>query len=298
MKVVRCMALWALSISFFAMGMTQETGKNKYSGVFKSIAVSGLAGCFDVVFGRPCDYAKTMAVQKLSFTQNPQNSAKGAQGRKFSLYEIVSGVKRSYRGSLMNVMGLVPATGAQNLFASLFDPHMNEVTAFSLAGGLSTLVACPADCIVLKMQLVPKNETACMAKVIKSLYATGGIKVFYRGAPAIGLREWGFTLAYMKFLNDMADSAKKYVKAPWSEAAAICLGGPFFSLLTHPMETIRMRQQQGEKKSMLQVVREMRASELGLRQNLFAGFLWRASRCTMAMWGLIKAKQIVTNVLD
>ena len=277
MKNMYSIVVWALSVPFFAGGMKQETSQKSYSGALKSVAVSGLAGGFDVVFGRPCDYAKTMTVQKLSFSSNP---------------------KIWYRGSLMNIIGLAPATGTQNLFASLFEPHMSEMSAFSLAGGLSTVVACPADLIVLKMQLVPANEKACMIKVIRDIYKAGGIKAFYRGAPAIGIREWGFTLAYMKLIGDMAHSAKKYLKEPWNEWSALAVGGALCSLITHPMETLRMRQQEGEKKSMVQALHEMRLSELGLRKTLFAGLVWRSLRCTMAIGGLIQAEHIVTRFLN
>ena len=197
-------------------------------------AIGGLAGLIEVAVMQPSVMAKNCLQEGRAFPKNP----------------IVY-----YRGLFVNcgAMGPIIATqfGVNNAIEGVVRPlrpngkltNADTIGMAMVAGTASSFVGCPAEYVMIAQQRTGMS----MIDALRTNVSTFGAKTIFRGLGATMSREAIYAASYMGGVPilrkefDKIDAIRNIPGAPFLASGIVA--GTLATVLTHPSDTIKTRQQ-------------------------------------------------------
>lgn len=270
--------------------------KSEKTSLLQPILVGGLAGMGEVLsLGQVCTATKNLV------------NAQAKTGNRFSFMDLARQVEKNpkvlFKGLSANLVSMVPTTALQvggfEAILPLIAHNKNapteveKVFAAGLAGSVSGLVSGPTEGYLQNKQTT--NRTV----------------LTMRGLPITMLRDGNFTVAYLAALNQ----TKKYLVSQGASdtqatVTATLLVGTATTVATHPLDTIRDRQQGDLNKTkytnafttmrevMKEPLKDKNGKETGQTKGfkgLYSGVLSRGTRINAALFTLPWMKDKLTH---
>ncbi len=185
-----------LAVSVQACAMEKiETPKRK-SSFIEELVNGGFAGCLEVLINNPLIVVKNdLIVPQVKKTEAITQPKSFTDMMKVFVYKY-------YKGCGTGMASMIPITAFQNSMALVLAQQYGsektltqEASAAMQAGTLSALLSSPADLLVLQRQNA-RFATEFLFETVKRVWSEKGLRTFYRGITATGLRDGCFTVAY------------------------------------------------------------------------------------------------------
>lgn len=157
-------------------------------------------------------------------------------------------IKGLYRGAVANAVSFMPITatqvgGAQWLEKTFFSAstYKEKIISAFLAGGVSSLLCCPVERIMLLQNNTPNLSITNAVKMQMKQYGLSGLFV---GQTATALREGFFSTFFVAVTPVLKSMLMPYL--PNDNVATVTAGflsGSLAAVISHPVDTIKTTQQ-------------------------------------------------------
>jgi hypothetical protein len=257
-------------------------------------AIGGLAGLIEVAIMQPTVMVKNCLQESRPFPANPITYYRGLFINCGAMGPIIAtqfGVNRSIEGMVKPLRAGGKLTNADTIGMAM------------MAGATSSFVGCPAEYLMIAQQRTGMS----LLDALKSNVSSLGAKTLFRGLGATMSRESIYAASYMggvPILREKLNSIGSIADMPG--AAFLVSGitaGTIATVLTHPSDTIKTRQQafpdlktHPQYRTMLSTAKYVVGE--GGAGALFAGLLPRSLRIIGAMFIFNEVKTRAVEYLE
>lgn len=208
-----------------------------------------------------------------------------------------------YRGLAANLSSMVPITGLQvgldRLISSKIQNNSTDPTLYqrllssTASGVIASFIATPTENIMTFQKQVGAKPLAAMTMK----YTQESVYGFAKGFAGTALRDGIFVSFYRALVPCAKERITPHV--PNDFVATIMAGSPIGVLaayLSHPLDTIKTKQQTSKNPQGFVATTKGIYGQLGLR-GFFSGSVARAGRVAIAIPVMTKATEVVENAL-
>lgn len=256
--------------------------------------IGGLAGLIEVAVMQPTVMVKNCLQERRPFPTNPVTYYRGVWVNCGAMGPIIAtqfGVNKAIEGVIKPMRPMGKLTNADTIAMAM------------AAGTTSSFVGCPAEYVMIAQQ----RTGLSMIDALKTNISNLGAKTVYRGLGATMCRESVYAASYMggvPILREEFNRIPEIRDIPGASFfASGMIAGTIATVLTHPADTIKTRQQafpdlktHPQYRTMMSTARYV-VGEAGVGA-LFAGLLPRAFRIIGAMFIFNEVKQRAVDYLE
>lgn len=239
--------------------MSQTRQESSMQTMMKSMLIGSIAGAVEVAVDHPFWSIKTLLQKGEKMTLDPR---------------II------YRGLLPNMLSMVPITAVQFGANAGMKAYIDNPVANAFMAGVSAAsIACP-----IEMGMTRQNATGTsFVNACKQIIAEGGMQRMYTGMAATAFRDGVYTTAVFVGKSMMKPyTAQVISNEKVADIAAAMSAGISAGLVTHPVDTVKTRQQAANKKMSFTEVARQVYQEKGIL-GFFKGSLPRSIRIGSAV---------------